>query len=428
MILESKRLDWVQSVRIAIDVLKALEYAHGRGVVHRDMKPSNVLVRAHDHMATVMDFGIAKMTTSTKLTATGQTMGTVRYMSPEQVRGQEVDLRTDIYSLGATLYESLVGDTPFDGSTHFEIMTKHLSEAPKRPSALGVEMPQRVEDALMRSLAKRADRSVRDARATCGSMLEAALREGDVGLSETQRLGGEVLARSAPRRRRAARRRDRRPASPTSSSRRRSRPRRSRRRAAPHGALRRARAASCSAAAASPRTSTLLQQAPRVRVGREDPRRHAHRRASSSGRCSSRPTARSSPTRSTPPTPTAAKALLDSSPELATVKARGHRPHRRDPAAATCAIRACSPATSPRDCATAKSEVTFGKDGKHLLLVANQAGALASSHAVRPRAGGVRLPAGRPRPTSDAICDADEEVCGRPIRPLAIDILAKGHE
>src|SRR3569832_1110465 len=153
------------------------------------MKPSNVLVRAHDHMATVMDFGIAKMTTSTKLTATGQTMGTVRYMSPEQVRGQEVDLRTDIYSLGATMYESLVGDTPFDGSTHFEIMTKHLSEAPKRPSSLGVELPQAVEDALMRSLTKRtADRfeTARDMRL----VLEAALREGDVGLSETRRRGG----------------------------------------------------------------------------------------------------------------------------------------------------------------------------------------------------------------------------------------------
>ncbi|MFT3700685.1 MAG: serine/threonine-protein kinase [Kofleriaceae bacterium] len=193
MILESKRLYWTQSVKIAIDVLKALEYAHSRGVIHRDMKPSNVLVRNHDSMATVMDFGIAKMTTSTKLTATGQTMGTVRYMSPEQVRGQEVDLRTDIYSLGATMYESLVGDTPFDGSTHFEIMTKHLSEAPKRPSSLGVDLPATVEEALMRSLAKRAaDRfeTARDMRL----VLEAALRDGDVGLSETQRLGGDAVA------------------------------------------------------------------------------------------------------------------------------------------------------------------------------------------------------------------------------------------
>jgi hypothetical protein len=156
------------------------------------MKPSNVLVRESDGAATVMDFGIAKMTTSTKLTATGQTMGTVRYMSPEQVRGQEVDLRTDIYSLGATIYESLVGDTPFDGSTHFEIMTKHLSEPPKAPSALGVALPREVEDAVMRSLAKKADdrfESARDMR----KVLESALRDGDVGIAETQRLARELV-------------------------------------------------------------------------------------------------------------------------------------------------------------------------------------------------------------------------------------------
>jgi serine/threonine protein kinase len=192
LILQNKRLDWKATCKIAIDVLKALEYAHGRGVVHRDMKPSNVLVRESDGAATVMDFGIAKMTTSTKLTATGQTMGTVRYMSPEQVRGQEVDLRTDIYSLGATIYESLVGDTPFDGSTHFEIMTKHLSEVPKAPSALGVALPREVEDAVMRSLAKKADdrfESARDMR----KVLENALRDGDVAIAETQRLARELV-------------------------------------------------------------------------------------------------------------------------------------------------------------------------------------------------------------------------------------------
>ncbi len=192
MILENKRLDWPASCRVCIDVLRALEYAHGRGVVHRDMKPSNVLVRTQDGSATVMDFGIAKMTTSTRLTATGQTMGTVRYMSPEQVRGQEVDFRTDIYSLGATLYESLTGETPFDGNTHFEIMTKHLSEPPRRPSARGIEVPRVVEDALMRALAKRAaDRfdSARDMR----KLLEQILRDNDLGLVETQRLSRDLL-------------------------------------------------------------------------------------------------------------------------------------------------------------------------------------------------------------------------------------------
>ncbi|MBL0213514.1 MAG: protein kinase [Myxococcales bacterium] len=192
IILENKRMDWKASCKIAVDVLRALEYAHGRGVIHRDMKPSNVLVRAHDAMATVMDFGIAKMTTSTKLTATGQTMGTVRYMSPEQVRGQEVDLRTDLYSLGATLYESLTGDTPFDGSTHFEIMTKHLSEAPKPPSSLGIELPEIVEQALMRSLAKKPDDRFENAR-EMRKVLEAALRQGDAGLVETQRLNRDIL-------------------------------------------------------------------------------------------------------------------------------------------------------------------------------------------------------------------------------------------
>jgi tRNA A-37 threonylcarbamoyl transferase component Bud32 len=197
MIIEATRLDWAASCRIAIDVLRALEYAHGRGVVHRDMKPSNVLVRSRDGVATVMDFGIAKMAASTRLTATGQTMGTVRYMSPEQVRGQEVDLRTDIYSLGATLYESLTGDTPFDGNTHFEIMTKHLSEAPVPPSRRGVTMPAAVEDAVMHSLAKRAEDRFDSAR-EMRKQLEGALRDSDLGLVETQKLAREVLGELRP--------------------------------------------------------------------------------------------------------------------------------------------------------------------------------------------------------------------------------------
>ncbi len=198
IILENKRMDWRSSCKVAIEVLRALEYAHGRGVIHRDMKPSNVLVRAHDAMATVMDFGIAKMTTSTKLTATGQTMGTVRYMSPEQVRGQEVDLRTDLYSLGATLFESLTGDTPFDGNTHFEIMTKHLSELPKRPSTLGIEVPQLVEDALIKSLAKKPEDRFTDAR-EMRKILEEALRlGGEAGVVDTQSLNREVLGVRPP--------------------------------------------------------------------------------------------------------------------------------------------------------------------------------------------------------------------------------------
>ncbi|HUQ04848.1 MAG TPA: serine/threonine-protein kinase [Kofleriaceae bacterium] len=193
MILESGKQPWPTALRICIDVLRALEYAHGRGVVHRDMKPSNVLVREDDGTATVMDFGIAKMTTSTRLTATGQTMGTVRYMSPEQVRGQEVDLRSDIYSLGATLYEALTGDTPFDGNTHFEIMSKHLSEPAPRPSATGIEIPAALEAALLRSLAKKADDRFDNAR-DFRKELEGVLKEGDVGHAETLRMSRDAMA------------------------------------------------------------------------------------------------------------------------------------------------------------------------------------------------------------------------------------------
>lgn len=184
LIVENGRLDWRTACQICVDVLRALEYAHGRGVIHRDMKPSNVLVREADGAATVMDFGIAKMTTSTRLTATGQTMGTVRYMSPEQVRGREVDPRTDLYSLGATMYEALTGETPFDGDTHFEIMTRHLNDPP-RPLARagGSDVPRAVEDLVMRCLAKApADRpSARDMRVH----LEAALRTRDLGTDDT---------------------------------------------------------------------------------------------------------------------------------------------------------------------------------------------------------------------------------------------------
>jgi hypothetical protein len=124
-------------------------------------------------------------------------MGTVRYMSPEQVRGQEVDLRTDLYSLGATLYESLVGDTPFGGTTHFEIMSRQLSDVPRPPSRLGAEMPAVVEDAVMRCLAKRPEDRFGSAR-ELRKQLEAALRDADIGLVETQKLERSELGGGEP--------------------------------------------------------------------------------------------------------------------------------------------------------------------------------------------------------------------------------------
>jgi serine/threonine protein kinase len=151
-----------EAVSVIVEVLRALEYAHEQSVIHRDIKPSNIILRG-DGSVKVMDFGIAKFVGSSKLTQTGQTMGTVRYMSPEQVRGKQVDHRTDIYSLGITLYEALTGRTPFDGETHFEIMQKHLTETPSSPSKL-ITIPKELEQVILKAIAKNPDHRFQTAR------------------------------------------------------------------------------------------------------------------------------------------------------------------------------------------------------------------------------------------------------------------------
>lgn len=199
MIFDAEELPWYVAAHVAIDVLRALEYAHGRGIIHRDMKPSNILVREDDGSATVMDFGIAKMTNSTRLTATGQTMGTVRYMSPEQVRGKEVDPRTDIYSLGASLYEAVCGDTPFDGDTHFAIMNQHLNTPPIPPREEGIDLPPAFEEMLLTALAKKPDQRFDSARAM-RKEIEHALQDAGMGRNDTLRETRDALARTGARR------------------------------------------------------------------------------------------------------------------------------------------------------------------------------------------------------------------------------------
>jgi len=145
-----------EAVRITMQTLAGLSHAHRNNVVHRDIKPSNIIVRS-DGSVKVTDFGIAKITRDHKLTQTGQTMGTVRYMAPEQVRGKDIDHRSDLYSLGISCYESLVGEPPFDGESQFEVMQMHLSTEPTPPREAGASISEELEEVLVKSMAKNPD-------------------------------------------------------------------------------------------------------------------------------------------------------------------------------------------------------------------------------------------------------------------------------
>ena len=119
--------------------LTALEYAHARGVIHRDIKPSNIVITP-DNEAKLLDFGLAFNTMDASSTRPGHVLGTLHYMSPEQVRGERVDARADLYSTGAMLYEILTGRTPFQG-TDYEVMRGHVNTAPRHPAELNSSLP-----------------------------------------------------------------------------------------------------------------------------------------------------------------------------------------------------------------------------------------------------------------------------------------------
>ncbi|MBX9929840.1 MAG: serine/threonine-protein kinase [Gemmatimonadaceae bacterium] len=151
-----KQLPLDAALRIAGEVADALGYAHRQGVIHRDIKPENILL--HDGRPVVADFGIALAVQSaggTRMTQTGLSLGTPQYMSPEQAMGERtIDARSDLYALGAVMYEMLTGEPPFTGATVQAIVAKVLTERPSNPSAVRDTIPRHVEATVLRALAK----------------------------------------------------------------------------------------------------------------------------------------------------------------------------------------------------------------------------------------------------------------------------------
>jgi len=168
------RLSPRDAVDIAAGVAEALVVAHEAGVVHRDVKPANILL-CDDRRVVVTDFGIAKATRGSDLTATGTWIGTAKYLAPEQVRGERVDPRTDIYALGVVLYECLCGCPPFEGDTDAATAVARLSRDPIRPRQIRPSIPRPLEDLVLRTLARDPDRRPPTAAALRGALLEIDL-------------------------------------------------------------------------------------------------------------------------------------------------------------------------------------------------------------------------------------------------------------
>jgi serine/threonine protein kinase len=148
------RLPLRSSLAVVAQAVAGLAYAHRRGVIHRDIKPSNLMV-TDAGLLKIMDFGIARIRGSQRLTRAGQMFGTLLYASPEQIRGHDVDERSDLYSLAVALYEMLTGSPPFVAENDHELMTAHLEAPPPPLSARVSGLDPRIEPAVMRALAKR---------------------------------------------------------------------------------------------------------------------------------------------------------------------------------------------------------------------------------------------------------------------------------
>ena len=176
IIIEEKGpLPWKWSVNIATQIASALEIAHRNHIIHRDIKPHNIII-TEDGVAKVTDFGIAKAVSNSTITAFGTTIGSVHYFSPEHARGGFTDEKSDLYSLGVVMYEMLTGKVPFDADTPVSVALKHMQEEPKPPIEVNPNIPSAVNDIIMKALRK--DVNLRYQNATAMLLdLKRALKE-----------------------------------------------------------------------------------------------------------------------------------------------------------------------------------------------------------------------------------------------------------
>lgn len=161
------------TVELVSQVGLALGYAHKRGVIHRDVKPSNILI-AEGHWALLTDFGLAKIIVGDRrITRSGVGMGTPDYMSPEQAQGFPIDGRADVYSLGATLYEMVTGRVPFEAESSMAVVVKHMTEPPPPPRQFNPDLPSAVEEVILTAMEKDPDKRFQSAESMVSALVNA---------------------------------------------------------------------------------------------------------------------------------------------------------------------------------------------------------------------------------------------------------------
>ena len=163
MLNDGQRLSIIQVIKIVTQIAQGLAYAHDKGIVHRDVKPANIMITADEH-AKITDFGIARMASAAVRTQTGMVLGSPKYMSPEQVMGRQTDQRSDIFSLGVMLYEMLTGQVPFMGENINAIMYQTLNATPAPPATLNKAVPDMLNFIVAKALAKGLDDRYHNAR------------------------------------------------------------------------------------------------------------------------------------------------------------------------------------------------------------------------------------------------------------------------
>jgi hypothetical protein len=177
------RLSVASTVWVFEQALMGVERAHRMGIVHRDLKPSNIFI-TNAHEIKLMDFGVAKILDSKVNTQSGSMIGTLMYISPEQIKGQDADFRSDIYTLGISLYQAVTGVLPFEKKTDYEYMNAHLHEQPLPPTSLQPAIPQELEDIILKAIDKDPEKRFQSAH----ELRKALLKVGMVHVRAYRRL------------------------------------------------------------------------------------------------------------------------------------------------------------------------------------------------------------------------------------------------